>query len=236
MFDSRSPSPAGEAAPARLAPALTAGPSQLISALREFRRTGTLPREMHDGPVTADYSSQAVEATVHAALLREVQNLAAFRTVLDERGADRATIRESDAATVNAALLQTCSRAHSAGISDDDIAMAISAGDAGATWMKAPSHPWLGRIEQLTDELAKAKRSLHLQKKLLADQVERTAAAEFTVARQSEELARVEGYIGTVWNTLRAAEWELGQTFAVTRQMPQSLEDIVDPDINPGNY
>ncbi|WP_416566103.1 hypothetical protein [Nocardia testacea] len=206
---------------------------QLRSALRELRRIGTLPHDMRTGPVTADYGARALEDARHAARLREVQNLAAVRSQAGRQGTGRTTVRKLDTSSLDTALTEARTLARDAGVAADDIAAAEAAGAGGATWMEAPAHRWLGRIEQLTDELAHVQENLHLQKKLLSSMVERTAAAESTVARQAEELAHTDNYIRSIWDTLSAAEWELGQSLTVLPELPQGLTPLTDPAADP---
>ncbi|MEU1527150.1 hypothetical protein ABZ413_33675 [Nocardia rhamnosiphila] len=196
------------------------GARQLLSALRELRRIGALPHDMRTGPITADYGARAFDDARHAARLREVQNLAAVRFQASETGTGRATLRQLNLSELDTALKQSRDLARSAGLRHEEVAAAEAAGATGTTWMAGPSHRWLGRIEQLTDELEQVKQSLNLQKNQLASMVERVATAESTIARQAEELAHTDNYIRTIWDTLSSAEWELGQTLTVQPELP----------------
>ncbi|WP_280461375.1 hypothetical protein [Nocardia carnea] len=207
---------------------------QLLGALRELRRIGALPHDMRTGPVTADYGARALEDARHAARLREVQNLSAVRAQASQQGTGRSTIRKLDVSELDTALAQSRTLARNAGVGVEDIAAAEATGATGATWMDAPSHRWLGRIEQLTDELAQVQESLHLHKKTLSSMIERAVAAESTVARQAEELAHTDNYIRSIWETLSTAEWELGQSLTVVPELAQGVTPPTDPapDIN----
>ncbi|MGW6332180.1 hypothetical protein [Nocardia rhamnosiphila] len=204
------------------------GARQLMGALRELRRIGALPHDMRTGPVSADYGARALEDARHAARLREVQNLAAVRAQATQQGTGRSTVRKLDVSELNTALTESRALARNAGVASDDIAAAEAAGTAGATWMDAPSHRWLGRIEQLTDELAQVQESLHLHKKTLSSMVNRAVAAESTAARQAEELAHTDNYIRSIWETLSTAEWELGKSLTVLPELPQGATPLAD--------
>ncbi|MEV3965895.1 hypothetical protein AB0M34_34360 [Nocardia sp. NPDC050193] len=207
------------------------GARQLQAALRELRRIGALPHEMRIGPVTADYGARALEDAQQAARLREVQNLAAVRAQATQQGTGRSTIRKLDVSEIDTALSESRALARDAGIGARDIAAAEAAGAGGATWVDAPSHRWLGRIEQLTDELAEVKESLHLHKKTLSMTVNRAVAAESTAARQAKDLARTDTYIQRLWEALNGAEWEIGRPLPVS---PEAFPAATQPDQHPG--
>jgi len=132
-------------------------PGTADQVLARLYRTKAVPTEIRQGPITQIYGTRADQDTVAARHLREVQNLAAMLTgtfggdALDEKPAVRHQI-------LTQALGQARRAAIAAGVPGADVQAAQDHGSRGVPWVQVPAHRYLGRIEQLTDQLAAAQR------------------------------------------------------------------------------
>ncbi|MBF6063501.1 hypothetical protein IU500_18620 [Nocardia terpenica] len=110
---------------------------------------------MRDGPILYSYETDAAQHASQAACLREVQNLAAIRSGL-VAGIPRDDDHIDRRRAVSDALDNARRAAERAGLDAADILAAEALGSAGVPWVQRPSHPLLGRIEQLTTPAANA--------------------------------------------------------------------------------
>lgn len=197
------------------------------NTLGELFRAAAVPHEERIGPITQDYGPRADDDALHAARLREIQNLAALRArILGERTEE--PLRDSDNARVSmvdVALTQSRLRAERDGVPVHDIGIAIEVGLTGKSWVQEPSHRWLGRIEQLTSELTRAHEHGNAQRDLLTTFVERIAAAESANTKLSEQLAANDTYIRDLWAQVTDAEWLLGSRVTAV-DWPSTLREL----------
>ncbi|WP_429426562.1 hypothetical protein [Nocardia sp. GAS34] len=158
--------------------------------LPRLYRTRAVPREFRDGPITQLYGARGEQDLAAARHLREVQNLAAMITgaiggaVMDESPAVRQRI-------LTQALEQARRAALAAAVPAWDIEVAAEHGSRGVPWVQAPAHRYLGRIEQLTDELAAAQQESAYLYDAVIESYEREQNAEHDNAILRARLAEI---------------------------------------------
>ena len=172
-------------------PPIPAAPATVESAvegqLTSLYLRRAVPPALYDGPVTQTYGRRAAQDAVAAARLREVQNLAAIiaghidSVTLD----DDTTTRQQ---LLAAALAHACGAAAAAGIADEHIQAAQELGESGVPWAHAPAHRYLGRIEQLTAELADAHTDATVLAMVAAQSLQREHQARTEIAALREQL------------------------------------------------
>ncbi|MFD0365014.1 hypothetical protein ACFQZZ_26560 [Nocardia sp. GCM10030253] len=119
-------------------------------------RTALIPDRIRAAPINHDYELLAVQDAQNAGYLREIQDLAAelarvaaFAAVRGLDQTEQLRVRQFESALEAAAA-----DAAAAGVAPSDIRLAIEHGRTGAYWIDRPAHRYLGRIAQLTDEMA----------------------------------------------------------------------------------
>ncbi|WP_433664658.1 hypothetical protein ACQPW1_22460 [Nocardia sp. CA-128927] len=158
---------------------------------------------VRDARISYSYTEIADQQTVHAALLREVQNLAAEHTRLADDWPVSSEARQGHIERLErllAGLNQARLDALDAGVNDTDIEAARRAGLEGIRWSDKPAHAQLGQIEQLTAQRdAALSDAAHLREEIesLRHQLEhRTPGAETEVALPVSTAAPVGSAIG----------------------------------------
>lgn len=114
-----------------------------------------VPAVVRDAPIAFSYTDIADRQAEQAAMLREVQNLAAEHTRLVDhwdgpREEDQARIERLE--LLRDGLGQARFDALESGLDQADVDAAYHAGLEGTRWSEQPAHPHLGHIEQLTAE------------------------------------------------------------------------------------
>ncbi|MFX0574669.1 hypothetical protein [Nocardia nepalensis] len=117
--------------------------------------TSLVPAVIRDAQITFDYTDIADRHAEQAAMLREVQNLAAEHTRLVDhwdgpREEDQARIERLE--LLRDGLGQARIDALESGLDQADVDAAYHAGLEGSRWSEQPAHPHLGHIELLTAE------------------------------------------------------------------------------------
>ncbi|WP_406233525.1 hypothetical protein [Nocardia sp. NBC_01009] len=142
-------------------------------------RTALIPDRIRAAPINHDYELLAVQDAQNAGYLREIQDLAAelarvaaFAAVRGHNQTDQLRVRQ-----LESALDATMTDAAAAGIAASDIQLAVEQGRAGAYWIDRPAHRYLGRIAQLTDEMAGRLSELDTYRQRIAELEHRLAQA-----------------------------------------------------------
>ncbi|MBY8858621.1 hypothetical protein K7711_19235 [Nocardia sp. CA2R105] len=184
------PIPASETSPPPLFPSAQANTEAAVEhKLASLYLRMAVPPALYDGPVTQTYGRRAADDAVAAARLRQVQNLAAITAghiegvVLDDDPTNRQQL-------LAAALAHACHAATTAGITEDHIHAARELGESGVPWAHAPAHRYLGRIEQLTAELADAHTGSTVLAMVAAQSLQREHQARTEITALREQLAQ----------------------------------------------
>ncbi|MGV9678791.1 hypothetical protein ACWDSJ_26205 [Nocardia sp. NPDC003482] len=149
-------------------------------------RSALLPRAVREAPVSHLYLDTAARDARHAALLRQVQDLAAEHANLAFDGDpsdDQARLHQLE--TLRQAISDASREARHAGIAVEAIEHAYHLGRDGIYWSTEPADPHLGRIAQLTEQRDHARAEtdrLRAQLQQLAAHEPRHVGPETTVA------------------------------------------------------
>ncbi|WP_157116970.1 hypothetical protein [Nocardia vaccinii] len=162
-------------------------PAAVERTLTSLYLTTAVPPWLRDGPVTQTYGRRAAHDAIAAARLREVQNLAAI-TAGHVQGVTLDDDPDTQQQLLAAALGHACQAAAATGIADEHIQAARDLGESGVPWVHAPAHRHLGRIEQLTAELAAAHTSSTVLALVAAQALQREHHARTAIATLRDQL------------------------------------------------
>lgn len=188
-----------------------AGPDR-EQQLRELYQAAAIPYALRRGPIDHDYRLQARQDSIHAACLREVQNLSALRARLS-RGLPYLALTEVEQARLDStynALNGARLAADREGVPPVDIDAAEAAGDTGTPWVHAPGHPYLGRIEQLTEELRQARDLIDAQQHTIAELGTHTTRDAQRISDLEQLLASEHNHLAQAWSVIQDYRWETG--------------------------
>ncbi|MGI5219455.1 hypothetical protein [Nocardia sp. CA-290969] len=188
-----------------------AGPDR-EQQLRELYQVAAIPYALRRGPIDHDYRLQARQDSIHAACLREVQNLSALRARLS-RGLPYLALTEVEQARLDLtynALNGARLAADREGVPPADIDASEAAGTTGTPWVHGPGHPYLGRIEQLTEELRQARDLIDAQQHTIAELGTHTTRDAQRISELEQLLVREHSHLTQAWSVIQDYRWETG--------------------------
>ncbi|MEU1950825.1 hypothetical protein [Nocardia rhamnosiphila] len=188
-----------------------AGPDR-EQQLRALYQAAAIPYALRLGPIDHDYGLQARQDSIHALCLREVQNLSALRARLTE-GRPYLALTEVEQARLDVtynALQGARLAADREGVPVADVDAAEDTGKTGTPWVHGPGHQYLGRIEQLADELEQAHDLIEAQKQTIAELGTQTTRDARRISDLEQRLDREHSHLTQAWSVIQAYRWETG--------------------------
>ncbi|WP_249643844.1 hypothetical protein [Nocardia sputi] len=188
-----------------------AGPDR-EQQLRELYQAAAIPYALRRGPIDHDYRLQARQDSIHASCLREVQNLSALSARLS-RGRSYLALTEVEQARLDLtfnALNGARFDADREGVPLADIDAAETAGKTGTPWIHGPGHHYLGRIEQLAEELRQAHDLIDAQKQTIAELGTQTSRDARRISDLEQRLDREHSHLAQAWSVVEDYRWETG--------------------------
>ncbi|MEV0111346.1 hypothetical protein AB0H42_34165 [Nocardia sp. NPDC050799] len=198
-----------------------AGPDR-EQQLRALYQAAAIPYALRRGPIDHDYGLQARQDSIHAACLREVQNLSAVRARLS-RGQSYLALTEVEQARLDLtynALNGARLSADREGVPLADIDAAETSGKTGTPWVHGPGHHYLGRIEQLAKELQQARDLIDAQKQTIAELGMQASRDARRIADLQAHLGRERDHLAQVRAKVEDYRWE-----TVVDRAPAPLPD-----------